>query len=92
METEEHMVFGKKLIIRGAKELIVPITMTALTTALALIPIILTGNRSVQEIEFPMAVVILGGILTSTILNLLFMPAIYLKLGRKEQEPIIAND
>lgn len=82
LETEENMVFGTELIIRGAKERIVPIMMTALTTALALMPIILTGNKSGQEIEFPMAVVILGGILTSTLLNLLFMPAIYLKWGR----------
>tara|TARA_R100000935_G_scaffold57536_1_gene91685 strand:- start:1240 stop:4353 length:3114 start_codon:yes stop_codon:yes gene_type:complete len=82
LEVEEKMSFGKELIIRGAKERIVPITMTALTTALALMPIILTGNKSGQEIEFPMAVVILGGILTSTLLNLLFMPAIYLKWGR----------
>jgi len=82
LETKENMVFGTELIIRGAKERIVPIMMTALTTALALMPIILTGNKSGQEIEFPMAVVILGGILTSTLLNLLFMPAIYLKWGR----------
>ena len=80
------MTFGKELIIRGAKERIVPITITALTTALALMTIILTGNRSGQEIEFPMAVVILGGILTSTLLNLLFMPAIYLKWGRVNED------
>jgi len=86
LELEEKMTFGKELIIRGAKERIVPITMTALTTALALMPIILTGNRSGQEIEFPMAVVILGGILTSTLLNLLFMPAIYLKWGRVDKD------
>ncbi len=86
LEVEENMTFGKELIIRGAKERIVPITMTALTTALALMPIILTGNKSGQEIEFPMAVVILGGILTSTLLNLLFMPAIYLKWGRIEKK------
>tara|TARA_R110002020_G_scaffold475949_1_gene714833 strand:- start:8384 stop:11458 length:3075 start_codon:yes stop_codon:yes gene_type:complete len=86
LEVEEKMTFGKELIVRGAKERIVPITMTALTTALALMPIILTGNKSGQEIEFPMAVVILGGILTSTLLNLLFMPAIYLKWGRIEKK------
>ncbi len=85
LEVEEGMTFGKELIIRGATERIVPITMTALTTALALMPIVLTGNKSGQEIEYPMAVVILGGILTSTLLNLLFMPAVYLKWGRVAQ-------
>ena len=60
--------------------------MTALTTALALLPIVLGGNRPGQEIEHPMAVVILGGLITSTALSLLFMPSLYWRYGRGEVE------
>jgi Cu/Ag efflux pump CusA len=56
--------------------------MTALATALALAPIALSGSRPGQEIEHPMAVVILGGLLTSTLMNLLLMPSLYLHFSR----------
>jgi Cu/Ag efflux pump CusA len=82
LEMEENMSFGKELILRGALERLAPILMTALTTALALIPIVLGGNRPGYEIEHPMAVVILGGLLTSAIMNLLFMPALYWTFGK----------
>ena len=78
---EEGVVFGKELVLRGAKERLVPILMTALATALALLPIVIGGNRPGQEIEHPMAVVILGGLATSTILNLLLMPALYYRFA-----------
>ncbi|MCJ8164370.1 efflux RND transporter permease subunit [Pontibacter sp. E15-1] len=81
LEFNEQVPFGKALIMQGAEERIMPIIMTALTSVLALLPIILTGNRSGQEIEYPMAVVIVGGILTSTLLNLLFMPTLYYRWG-----------
>jgi Cu/Ag efflux pump CusA len=55
--------------------------MTALATSLALLPIVLTGSKPGQEIEYPMAVVIVGGLLTSTLMNLLLMPALYLRFG-----------
>ena len=56
--------------------------MTALVTGLALVPIIVGGDRSGHEIEHPMAVVILGGLVTSTLLNLFLLPAIYLRYGQ----------
>ena len=64
-------LFGFDLIIRGAKERLAPILMTAMTTALALLAIIVGGNRLGQEIEHPMALVILGGLVSSTFLNIL---------------------
>lgn len=82
LEMEENLSFGKELILRGALERLAPILMTTLTTALALIPIVLGGNRPGYEIEHPMAVVILGGLLTSAIMNLLFMPALYWKFAK----------
>ncbi|ARS37974.1 acriflavin resistance protein [Pontibacter actiniarum] len=88
LELKENIPFGQELILQGAQERIMPIIMTALTSVLALLPIIVTGNRSGQEIEFPMAVVIVGGILTSAILNLLFMPALYFHWGRKKEAEV----
>jgi hypothetical protein len=56
--------------------------MTALATGLALVPLAWAGNKPGHEIEHPMAVVILGGLVTSTLLNLCLMPALYLAFGR----------
>lgn len=86
LETEEKMPFGEELIVRGAMERLSPILMTALTTALALVPIVVGGNRPGQEIEHPMAIVIMGGLVTSTLLNLLFMPALYWKFAKSKSD------
>jgi Cu/Ag efflux pump CusA len=77
LETEEGQPFGFDLILRGAEERLAPILMTASVTALALVPIAFGGVKSGQEIEHPMAMVILGGLVTSTVLNLFFLPALY---------------
>jgi CzcA family heavy metal efflux pump len=82
LEQYEGVPFGPELVLRGSEERLAPILMTALATGLALLPIALGGNRPGQEIEHPMAVVILGGLFTSTILNLFFLPALYLRYGR----------
>jgi CzcA family heavy metal efflux pump len=82
LEEEEGMPFGHDLVIRGASERLAPIMMTALATALALAPLVVNGNRPGQEIEYPMAVVILGGLATATLLNLFILPALYLAFGR----------
>ena len=60
---------------------LVPILMTALVTGLALLPLVVSGTRAGQEIEHPMAVVIVGGLLSSTALYLLLTPAFYLRWG-----------
>lgn len=77
----EGLPFGPELIVRGAEERLVPILMTALCAGLALVPIVLRGNVPGYEIEYPMAVVILGGLISSTALNLLFVPALYSAYG-----------
>ena len=66
LEQEEGGPFGPDLVIQGAKERLAPILMTALTTGLALVPLLLAGNIAGQEIEYPMAIVIMGGLLCST--------------------------
>ena len=81
LEEEEGEPFGPGLVIRGAEERLAPILMTALATGLALVPLALAGNKPGHEIEHPMAVVILGGLITSTVLNLFLMPSLYLAFG-----------
>ncbi len=77
LEQEEKMPFGRELVLRGAVERLTPILMTASVTALALLPLVIWGDQPGHEIEHPMAIVILGGLASSTILNLFLMPALY---------------
>jgi Cu/Ag efflux pump CusA len=82
LEREEGMVFGPELVLRGARERLAPILMTALATGLALVPLVVSGSIPGHEIEHPMAVVILGGLITSTLLNLFVVPSLYLRFGK----------
>jgi CzcA family heavy metal efflux pump len=81
LEVFEGESFGLELVIRGARERIAPIMMTALTAGLALVPIAIAGNIPGHEIEHPMALVILGGLVTSTLVNLFIVPVLYLVFG-----------
>ncbi|MHB1591606.1 MAG: efflux RND transporter permease subunit [Sulfuricella sp.] len=78
----EGVPWGKDAAIRGAAERLSPILMTALVTALGLLPLALTSGAPGNEIEGPMAAVILGGLITSTLLNLLILPTLALRYGR----------
>lgn len=71
-------------IFHGSTDRLLPIAMTALTSALALIPLALNGDRPGNEIQSPMAIVILGGLISSTILNMYVVPAIYYLINRKK--------
>ena len=82
LEKYEGETFGPKLALRGARERLSPILMTALATGLALVPLIVTGDIPGHEIEYPMAIVILGGLVTSTLLNLFVVPSLYLRFGK----------
>ncbi|TWT81786.1 Cobalt-zinc-cadmium resistance protein CzcA [Planctomycetes bacterium CA13] len=77
LATEDPDLTGRALIIRGAEERLAPILMTALTTGLALVPLIVTGELPGQEIEYPMALVILYGLVGATLVNLLVLPVLY---------------
>lgn len=83
LEQEEGEPFGPGLVLRGARERLAPILMTAVTTALALVPLVIAGNIPGHEIEHPLAVVILGGLVTATLVNLFVVPVLYLKFGRQ---------
>jgi Cu/Ag efflux pump CusA len=67
---------------RGARGRLAPILLSALATGLALVPVVLGGTGAGYEIEHPLAVVILSGLFTSTLLNLFIMPSLYVKYGR----------
>ncbi len=79
---EEKLPWGMETALRGATERLIPILMTALVTALGLLPLALGSGEAGREIEGPMAIVILGGLVTSTALNLLVLPVLALRYGR----------
>lgn len=82
---EENCVWGLETCIRGASERLPSILMTALVTALGLLPLAVASGQPGREIEGPMATIIVGGLVTSTILNLLILPTIMLHFGRFEK-------
>jgi CzcA family heavy metal efflux pump len=91
LERYEGETFGSELVLRGAKERLSPILMTALATGLALVPLVVAGEIPGAEIEHPMAIVILGGLVTATLLNLFIVPTLYLRFGRKRNRPASSN-
>ena len=80
----EGMTWGLETAIRGASERLTPILMTALVTAFGLLPLAIGAGDPGREIEGPMAIVILGGLLTSTVLNLLVLPTLAIRFGISE--------
>ncbi len=83
LEDAEGEPFGPELVRRGSEERLAPILMTALATGLALLPLVLSGAKPGHEVEYPLAVVIVGGLVTSTLLNLFLLPALYLRFGHR---------
>ncbi len=79
---QENMTWGLETAVRGASERLVPILMTASVTAFGLLPLALGSGSTGREIEGPMALVILGGLVTSTVLNLFVLPTLALRFGR----------
>ena len=82
--TVEDQVWGPATALRGAAERLTPILMTASVTALGLLPLAINSSAPGHEIDGPMAIVILGGLITSTVLNLLVLPTLALRFGRFE--------
>jgi Cu/Ag efflux pump CusA len=93
LEEKEGVPFGPALVLQGARERLAPIMMTALATGLALVPLAIAGSIPGHEIEHPMAIVILGGLVTATLLNLFVLPSLYLKFAksRRERERLAAG-
>lgn len=83
--------FNERMIIRGSLERLVPVTMTALTAGLALVPLVLSAHEPGKEILYPVAVVILGGLISSTLLDMAVTPAVFLKFGRAAARKALAR-
>lgn len=88
---EEGEVFSKEMIIRGSLERLVPVLMTAFSAILALIPLVLAKDQPGKEILHPVAVVIVGGLLSSTLLDIFLTPAIFYRFGRKAAERLASK-
>jgi len=77
----------REAVLRGSGERLAPVLMTALTAGLALIPLVLAGDKPGNEIQSPMAEVILGGLLSSTLLNLVVVPVLFVRWGASSARP-----
>ena len=86
LEREEGVPFGPALVLQGAKDRLAPILMTASATGLALVPLVFAGTVPGNEIEHPLAVTILGGLVTATLLNLFVLPSLYLRFAKSRGE------
>lgn len=82
LQEAEGIIDLREAVFRGALERLAPILMTALSAGLALIPLALAGGKPGSEIQTPMAIVILFGLLSSMLLNMMVVPALYLRFGR----------
>ncbi|MBI4463903.1 MAG: efflux RND transporter permease subunit, partial [Acidobacteria bacterium] len=86
---KEGVINFRQAILRGAVERLSPILMTALAAGLALIPLALGAGKPGSEIEAPMAIVILFGLLSSTFLNMVVVPAVYFRFAKSRNVPRI---
>ncbi len=88
---QEGIAWSVDAAVRGASERLNPILMTALVTGLGLLPLAIGSGEAGREIEGPMAIVILGGLVTSTVLNLLVLPVLALRYGKFEKRVVAAE-
>jgi Cu/Ag efflux pump CusA len=82
----------RETVVKGSLDRLNPILMTALTAALALIPMIINGDKSGNEIQSPMAVVVLGGLVTSTLLNIYVIPIVYEIFVKRQEKRMLAKN
>lgn len=88
----EGETFGQSMIIRGSIERLTPVLMTALVAACALVPLLLSGDAPGKEILHPVAVVIFGGLISSTLLDTLLTPLLFWRFGAKATERLVMQE
>jgi CzcA family heavy metal efflux pump len=86
---QEDLPFGKELVVRGSLERLTPVLMTALSAGVALIPLMIDATAPGKEILHPVAITIFGGLVTSTVLDTLLTPTLFLRYGRKPLERLV---
>lgn len=89
---EEGQPFNRETVIRGTLERLVPVCMTSLTAILALLPLALSEGEPGKEILYPLSIVIIGGLATSTLLDIFITPAVFYRYGRSAVERLIKPD
>jgi CzcA family heavy metal efflux pump len=92
LERQEGQSFGRDLVVKGTRDGVAPIVMAAVATAAVLVPFVFTGDAPGFEILRPIAVVVLGGLVTSTLLTLVVMPALYLRYGYVAERDEVDRD
>ena len=85
LELAQGERFGSELVLRGSAERVAPTVMTTLITTLVFLPFLFMGNLAGFEIVRPMAIIIIGGLVISTLLNLFALPALYLRFGSSRE-------
>ena len=83
---EEGESFSIEMLVRAGQERIVPVLMTALTSGIGLVPLALAADQPGRELLYPVATVIIGGLVTNTLLDFLVMPGLFWRFGRTEAE------
>lgn len=86
---EEKMPFGREMVIKGSQERVAPVLMTALTTGLATLPLILSPDAPGKEILYPLALVVFGGLITSTLLDFFVTPTVFLRFSKRASQQLL---
>src|SRR5215204_4603286 len=89
---EEGESFTPEMIVRGSLERLSPVLMTALTAGIALVPLVLGGTQPGREVLYPVATVILGGLVTSTFCEFLLHPGLFWKFSGKDAERLVQSE
>jgi CzcA family heavy metal efflux pump len=87
LEQHDGGRFGREVVLRGARECLAPILMTGLAAVIVVLPVLVLGGRPGLEVLHPLAVVVLGGAVTTTFLSLFVVPALYLRVGLARVDP-----